>query len=49
MLNFLIRVEKKINKKILLLSSDEQNYEKGDYKHSWPKKSMNNQTPLKIV
>ena len=24
---------KKINKKILLLSSDEQNYEKGDYKH----------------
>ena len=24
---------KKINKKVLLLSSDEQNYEKGDYKH----------------
>ncbi len=33
MLNFFNQSGKKINKKILLLSSDEQNYEKGDYKH----------------
>ena len=30
---FFNKTGKKINKKILLLSSDEQNYEKGDYKH----------------
>ena len=30
---FFNQIGKKINKKILLLSSNEQNYEKGDYKH----------------
>ena len=33
MLNFLMKMESKINKKVLELSSNEENYDKGDYKH----------------
>ena len=33
MLNFLMKNGIKINKKVLELSSDEEKYDKGDYKH----------------
>ncbi|MDC3151911.1 glutamine--fructose-6-phosphate transaminase (isomerizing) [Candidatus Pelagibacter sp.] len=38
---------KKINKKILLLSSDEQSYEKGDYKHFMAKEIDEQPTTIK--
>ena len=38
---------KKINKKILYLSSDEQNYEKGEYKHFMAKEIEEQPTTIK--
>ena len=39
---------KKVNKKILELSSDEASYDKGDFKHLWQKKLKNNQQLLNL-